>query len=70
MALENTNCPLSSMLTLSNLVVPLVDQCMSDIPIEEDLMFCLFALPALSALVRACLYISLVAAGGEATIEL
>ena len=36
MALENINCSLSSMLTLSNLVVLLVEQCASNVPREHD----------------------------------
>ena len=35
-ALENTKCPLLSMLTLSTLVVLLVEQCASNVPREHD----------------------------------
>ena len=36
MALSNTKCPLSSMLTLSTLVLLLVEQCISNVPREHD----------------------------------
>ena len=36
MALENTHCPLSSMLKLSTLVVLSVEQCVSNVPREYD----------------------------------
>ena len=56
MALENTSCPLSSMLTLSTLFVLFVEQCVWNVPREHDFevlfkrcpRFSSFAQPALA----------------------